>query len=196
MTPRLAVCAGVLGIGLVIVTAAPLSASGYLGIYGIVEKVVFEPSEAAAERLQVWGAFMFVDGDAAINRGTSGAKKGYLYFKLLDVASATTESKRTVARREWNDLKTVAGTGQAVGFGNWMYFLGPFEAFLPDQRPISPSFISEFVTPPGGAVTDLRVRAASEPPASPAMYTTNIGVVKLTEASHAAAIKQLKDALK
>ena len=45
--------------------AAHLTASGPLGIYGIVEKVVFEPNEAAPERIQVWGAFTYVNGATA-----------------------------------------------------------------------------------------------------------------------------------
>ena len=47
-----------------LVFAAPLKASGPLGIYGIVEKVVFEPNEQAPERIQLWGAFAYVDGAA------------------------------------------------------------------------------------------------------------------------------------
>jgi len=41
------------------------------------------------------------------------------------------------------------------------------------------------------------VRPASEKPAAPAVYQINVGVVKLTEqGSHAAIVKQLKDALR
>ena len=38
----------------------PLVASGPAGIYGVVSKVVFEPNDAAPERIQIWGAFTLV----------------------------------------------------------------------------------------------------------------------------------------
>jgi hypothetical protein len=45
--------------------------------------------------------------------------------------------------------------------------------------------------------TDLRVRPESEAPATPAIYATNAGIVKLSaEGSHAAIVKQLRDGLK
>ena len=59
--------------------AARLFASGPIGIYGIVEKVVFEPNERSPERIQVWGAFAYVDGGANSGLGVSAVKRGYLY---------------------------------------------------------------------------------------------------------------------
>jgi hypothetical protein len=42
----------------------------------------------------------------------------------------------------------------------------------------------------------LRVRLSSEAPAAPAAYQTNAGIVRLAaDGSHAAIVKQLKDAL-
>ena len=96
----------------VLLTGARLSASGPVGIYGIVEKVVFEPNEQSPERIQVWGAFAYVDGGANSGLAVSSVKRGYLYFRLpaSNVASARdVEAVKT----EWADLKAVAGTGQA-----------------------------------------------------------------------------------
>ena len=98
--------------------------------------------------------------------------------------------QRTMVRREWADLKSVAGTGQAVGFGYWIYIAG-FASLQPDVRPTAPSGIT---LPMGGPWVDMRVRPASEAPANPAPYITNVGVVKLTEPSHATVIKALRDA--
>ena len=42
---------------------------------------------------------------------TTEAQRGYLYYKL-------NEKKPEVCRKEWADLKSVAGTGQIVGFGS------------------------------------------------------------------------------
>lgn len=170
--------------------AAPLSASGPLGIYGIVDKVVFEPGDQAPQRVQVWGAFAYVDGGDG--GSVSAARRGYLYFTLPQRVAATPRQVELI-RREWADLKAVAGTGQAVGFGRWGY-VGWFGGLSPDTLNVGPPYALERA-PQGGAQTDLRVRPASERPANPAAYETNTGVVKLTDGgSHAAIIKELRDA--
>src|SRR5262245_43968368 len=118
--------------------AASLVASGPVGFYGIVEKVVFEPSEAKAERIQVFGAFAYVDSrDSGVRPGEiSKVARGYLYFTLpgSDIQAQDTAN----IRREWADLKAVAGTGQAVGFGMWGY-PGAFRSLDPsaskDNKP-------------------------------------------------------------
>jgi len=167
-----------------------LAASGPLGIYGIVERVVLEPTETAPERIQVWGAFAYVDG---LNQGlgVSAAKRGYLYFRLPTTPSS---GEVDVIKNEWRDLRAVAGTGQAIGFGQWGY-IGAFGGLQPDATSGNPPYILERTA--GNPLTDLRVRPASEVPRSPALYQTNAGIVKLSDAgSHAAIVKQLQDALK
>jgi hypothetical protein len=174
---------------------APIaSASGPLSIYGIVEKVVFEPNERTPERIQVWGAFAYAhvkyftraEGDPSPNLST--AHRGYLYFRL----PASGESVETV-RREWADLKAVAGTGQAVGFGGWGH-TGRFEGLRSDAQNKSASILER--SPRGDQQADLRVRPASEMPAAPTAYQTNAGIVKLSaNGSHAPIVKQLAAAL-
>ena len=180
---------------LVVLCAASIGASGPVGIYGLIDKVVFEPNEQNAERLQVWGAFAYVDGPAPEMAGMviSPAKRGYLYFKLRSAHPGfTPEQQVTASRNEWADLKSVAGTGQAVGFGRWGYIAG-FSQLRPDARPVAPSVILEG-KPGGGETADLRVRPASEAPANPVTYQTNIGVIKLdANGRHAAIVKALKD---
>jgi hypothetical protein len=177
-----------------LVAAAHLTASGPLGIYGIVERVVLEPNEKAPERIQVWGAFAYVDGIAGEGLTVSAAKRGYMYFRLPTSADGfTNHVQEEVIKKEWADLKSVAGTGQAIGFGQWGY-IGGFGDLRPDVRSNMPPYILEHA--PGNPQTDLRVRPASEAPVLPALYQTNTGIVKLPEAgSHAAIVKQLKDAL-
>ena len=105
---------------LLVLSAVSLTASGPVGIYGIIDKVVFEPNEQNAERLQVWGAFAYVDGPGPEEAGmnVSPAKRGYLYFKIRSAHPGfTSEGQIKASRNEWADLKAVAGTGQAVGFG-------------------------------------------------------------------------------
>ena len=170
-------------------TTIDLPASGEVGIFGIVEKVVFEPAAGAPERMQLWGAFAYVEGDHRTTMVVSAATRGYLYFKLPSlVENYSTEREIAAAKVEWNDLKSVAGTGQAVGFGSWGY-ISSFDRLSPDATPVRPAVILERM-PGGGRATDLRVRSASEPPASPAAYHPNAGVVKLPENGNMAAIVQ------
>ena len=182
----------ILACAVMAISAAMAPPSGPIGIYGIVEKVVFEPSEAAPERIQVWGAFAYADlGTAA---GTvSPIRRGYMYFTLPHASIAAAET----VRREWTDLKSVAGTSQAVAFGRWGYIAG-FGALDPAQKPTPPSFL--YHARPGGGggdASDLRVRPANEPPTDPAVYQTNTGVVKLPDTgNHAELVKKLRDAIK
>jgi hypothetical protein len=168
-----------------------LLGSGPVGIFGIIEKVVFEPNETAPERLQVWGAFAYVEGGNNAAEQVSNVTRGYLYFRLPPGGEKEIEA----VMLEWADLKRVAGTGQAVGFGKWGY-IGGFGALQTNVSPSLPSVILES-TGRGGTATDLRVRPASEAPRSPAAYQTNAGVVKLPETgNHAAIVKELRASLK
>ncbi|MGH9675171.1 MAG: hypothetical protein ACRD44_18525 [Bryobacteraceae bacterium] len=180
---------------LVLLFAASLTASSPVGIYGIVDTVVLEPNAQSPERIQVWGAFAYVNG-ADNGMEISPVNRGYLYFKLpVLIPGFNDQPQVDIVKREWSDLKAVAGTGQAIGFGRWSY-IGGFAGLQPDSRGVKPPYILERV-PQGGAPTDLRVRPESEPPREPATYQTNAGIVKLSErGSHADIVKQLKDALK
>ena len=93
----------------VVAVATVGSASGRIGIYGIVSKVVFEPDENNPERIQVFGAFSHVEGFDLV----SSPQRGYLYFRI----PRSRESLQRV-RTEWADLNAIAGTGQAVAFGS------------------------------------------------------------------------------
>jgi hypothetical protein len=89
-------------------TALIVQASDRTGVYTRVDKVVMEPDDRAPQRIQVWGVFSMADprnGDDYLP-----ADRGYLYFRLPEDA--------TLARREWADLKAVAGTPQIVAFGS------------------------------------------------------------------------------
>src|SRR5688572_11747098 len=151
-----------------VVAAATIgSASGPIGFYGIVSKVVFEPDEKNPERVRVFGAFAHVEGANAAR--ISSAKRGYLYFQIPPADRASAQLVRT----EWADLKAVAGTGQAVAFGRWGW-----------------SSIGR------ASQTELRVRPDTEQPSVPADYWTDSGIVKLhPNGGNADVVKQLKAAL-
>ena len=150
--------------------AAPV-ASGPIGVYALIDKVVLEPNDTAPDRAQIWGVFVIADRQ----QGTPvfPAKPGYLYFQLPgEGVWREGMSRSEVTRREWNDLKAVAGTGQAVGFA------------------------SSWVGNGAGAAADpYRVRPASESPAAPNAYVLNAGVVKLPPGgSNAEVVNQLRSA--
>jgi hypothetical protein len=165
-----------------VLTAINVSASGPAGVFAVVEKVVFEPNEQAPERLQLWGAFAFVAGGIQ-GTFTAPPQRGYLYFSIP--ASATPQQRETI-RKEWADLKSVAGTPQGVAFGDWFY-VGDF----------SNANNREIYAPNGTGITGVIVHtnAASRP--APVAYTLNTGVVKLAATgTHAAAVEQLRALLK
>ena len=101
---------------MLIFTAATLTASDPVGIYAFVEKVIFELGESAPQRVQIWGTFALADTSRGGNVYTK-PQHGYLYYSV----SPGLESN---ARKEWADLKSVAGTSQAVAFGGRYSKLG------------------------------------------------------------------------
>ena len=88
--------------------AALVHASGPIGVYARVEKVVLEPTAEAPTAIQIWGVFSLMDPRSS-NEFLPPAK-GYLYFTL--------PANADMARKEWADLKSIAGSGQIVAFGS------------------------------------------------------------------------------
>lgn len=88
--------------------AATASASGPVGFYALVDKVVLGPDEAKPESIQLWGVFSLAKGKTG-NMYTP-AEYGYLYF-AIDPRNVD------LCRREWNDLRNVAKKDQYIAFG-------------------------------------------------------------------------------
>lgn len=105
------------GVGLVAALAVPLVPSDPMGVYCLVDKVVLEPAEAA-ERAQVWGVCALANDN---NWYFQAPTAGYFYF-------AAPANRMDVARAEWRDLKSVAGTGEVVGFGRRYHPVGRLRA--------------------------------------------------------------------
>jgi hypothetical protein len=174
---------------------AHAAASGRTSVYAVIEKVVFEPNEANAERVQVWGAFSFLMHDnMALGapprpESTSDPLRGYMYFSLPTGPADQIKAVRT----EWSDLKALAGTGQGVSFGSWMY--------MGLASPSGPDGVLSVLTYDAagrGYITRMppAVYVLKTPDAIPSLWTTNTGLVKLpAEGSHAAIVKKLRDAL-
>ena len=149
--------------------AVPL-ASGPIGVYALIDKVVLEPNDTGPDRVQIWGAFVIADRQRATP--VFPAHRGYLYFGLPGDLPNDRVPRSEVTRREWNDLKAVAGTGQMVGFGSTWVGTGS-----------------------GAPAEPYRVRPASESPTAPNPYVLNAGVVKLSASgSHEEILNQLRAA--
>jgi len=125
------ITAGLVMLGACLALSVALRASDMVGIYGIVEKVVLEPSDAAPQRVQVWGAFALAEG-----RGSTyqAPQRGYLYYTCPS-------GQESICRNEWADLKSLAGKKTGVGFGQRYKptgrVRGPQEkAASPDTYPI------------------------------------------------------------
>jgi hypothetical protein len=90
-------------------------ASGPIAVYALVDRVEFEPSSGKPERIRISGVFIEAEdnnsGDSHRHSTVySAPQRGYLYYELP-------KGNEELARREWADLKSVAGTRQVVGFG-------------------------------------------------------------------------------
>ena len=82
--------------------------SDWIGAFAVIDKVVLEPGSGAPDRIQIWGDFAFAK--AGDRNFYDPAQRGYLYYSIRP-------GKEDVCRKEWADLKAVAGTGQVIGFG-------------------------------------------------------------------------------
>jgi hypothetical protein len=94
---------------LVLAWKTPARASDPIGGYALIDKVVLEPNADAPTRIQVWGAFAFAR--EAGGNSYAAPVRGYLYFHAV-------EGKEDVCRREWADMKKLAGTGEVIGMGS------------------------------------------------------------------------------
>ena len=111
-------------------TPASAPVSDRMGVYCIVDKVILEPQEPA-QTAQVHGVCAIADQESWYFEAPA---RGYFYYK-------PPASRESVARAEWADLKSVAGTGQAVGFGRRYYSVGRIRPATetpakPDEYPL------------------------------------------------------------
>jgi len=83
-----------------------------IGIYAVIDAVTFEPDGSSPNFIRISGVFVV---PVPISSGQyRSPQRGYLYFRIRPGMEQAT-------RKDWNELKTVAGTGRAVGFAQyWM----------------------------------------------------------------------------
>jgi hypothetical protein len=169
-----------------LIWSGTLAASGPTGAYAVLDRVVFEPNAQSPERVQLWGAFAFVDGGIQGGQGFTSPKRGFMYFTMP--ASATASQAQTI-RKEWADLRSVAGSGQAVAFGNWGY-IGRFD----DQAMF---YVTVRVSPTLARGVEIHVHPESTKTPEPVPYITDTGIVRLpATGSHAEVVRRLRDSLK
>ena len=113
------------GMGLVAALALPLIPSDPMGAYCLVDKVILEPAETP-ERAQVWGVCAVANDN---NWYFQEPKAGYFYYGLPS-------TRVDAARAEWQDLKSVAGTKEVVGFGRRYQPMGRLRTA--SEKPASP----------------------------------------------------------
>ncbi|MFO1497264.1 MAG: hypothetical protein U1G07_02515 [Verrucomicrobiota bacterium] len=117
-----------LGIALVGLTTGQARASDPIGIYAIIDKAVLEPNADAPERIQLFGTFSLARPGGYRDQ-YAPPQSGYLYYKLKP-------GEKEVCEREWADLKSLAGKGQAIGFASRFREMGRLRKA--DEKPGNP----------------------------------------------------------
>jgi len=126
MKPRTKLCVA----ALLAVASVVVRASDRVAVYAKVDRVVLEPSADAPDTIQIWGVFALAQPKNP--NDYLPAARGYLYYKL--------PANRDAARREWADLKGLAGTAQLVAFGS-RWEAAP-RLRQPDDQPANPDVYS------------------------------------------------------
>ena len=99
--------------------ALPAGASDAVGVYGVVDRVVVSPPGQPPGAVQIWGTFAVAvpppGSSYAPSQAYSKPQKGYLLYTCP-------AGKTADCTAEWNDLKSVAGKNEVVGFSaRWGY---------------------------------------------------------------------------
>jgi hypothetical protein len=92
---------GTVAVLALLLVAGAAQASYPCGIYARIDKVEFEPNADRPDRIKVWGDFLVVEANGALD----GPQRGYMYFAIV-------QGKEDLCRLEWKDLKEVAGTAK------------------------------------------------------------------------------------
>jgi hypothetical protein len=107
-------------------THAGVVPSDPMGVYCILDKVVLEPATEEPLRAQLWGVCAVANSNDWYFQPVA---RGYFYYSIPT-------GKDQIVLREWADLKSVAGTGEAVGFGRRYQPVGRFRKA--EEAPASP----------------------------------------------------------
>jgi hypothetical protein len=81
-----------------------------IGIYAIVDQVTFEPNDVSPHSVRISGIFVVPVPMSSGNYRSP--QRGYLYFRIAP-------GREQATQRDWSELKTLAGSGKVVGFGQY-----------------------------------------------------------------------------
>lgn len=121
-------------IALALIAAPRLEASDPIGVYALVDRVELEPADGPAERIRLHGVFCRARG-VGLGDYYETPTRGQLFYRLP-------ESSPELARDQWRDMQSIAGTGAVVGFGSrWEGGAGTIHApgdraDVPDAYPL------------------------------------------------------------
>jgi hypothetical protein len=95
-----------------LVSTAAIAKECTIGIYGVVDQVTFTPDSSSPKLVRISGVSVV---PVPVSTGLYKApQRGYLYFRIP-------RGREVEALNDWNELKSIVGTGQVVGFTNyWM----------------------------------------------------------------------------
>jgi len=88
-------------------TATAAAKSSSIGIYAVIDEVKFDQDGPSSNLVRISGVFIIPRPMSSGEYQTP--QRGYLYFRI-------SRGAEQAARKDWNQLKAVAGTGQVVGF--------------------------------------------------------------------------------
>jgi hypothetical protein len=137
------------GVAAIFLSAAAARASDPIGGFAVIDKVILEPNDDAPTRAQIWGTFCLA---TAVGGNTySPPVRGYLYYKAEN-------GQENACRKEWADMKKVAGTFQIVGFGSSFKREGMGFVRESGEKPKTPD-----VYPVGFGLTKIRPNTDYKP---------------------------------
>ncbi len=107
---RLALILVAVALLLSLTSTSLIAKNATIGIYALIDEVTFEPDDSSPNLIRIAGVFVV---PVPMSSGQyKSPQRGYLYFRIPSGMQQAT-------RKDWNELKTVAGTGRVVGFGQY-----------------------------------------------------------------------------
>jgi hypothetical protein len=90
-----------------LIPTAAIAKGGTIGIYAVIDQVTFEPEGPSPNLVRISGVFVI---PRPMTSGSyESAQRGYIYFRIPP-------GMEEAARKDWNELRTAAGTGRVIGF--------------------------------------------------------------------------------
>ncbi len=129
------------GFVLAAILCAQANAGGPPPVCMAIDKVVFEPNDAAPTAVQIWGTFIFLQE----NKSAYGSPmRGYLYYSVVP-------GKEDECRRHWANLKKLADAGKPICYGRCNEPRVDGHLRKPTEKPHAPELFP-LTSPEGGFI--------------------------------------------